>query len=106
MHTHDGTSVIVFVVHYFGISGLEPKRNTPISAYRDGPCSSTVTREFMQAEAGQFHVFDERRSVEPTKDEPKPSGVRGLDPCSTTSREEPRKSLVLEAAYHPLQCHL
>lgn len=98
--------MIVLVVHYIGVSVLETKRYAPVPVYRDGPCSPAITREFVQAEAGQVHVFDERRGVEPTKDEPETFGVRGLDACSITRREERGQSFVLETAYYQLWCNL
>ncbi len=49
--------MIIFVVHYLGISILKPERHAPITTHRHRPNSGSITGKLMEPKAWQIHVF-------------------------------------------------
>jgi len=94
--------VIIFVIHYLGVSILKAECHAPVTAYRHRPDSRPVAGKLVEPKARQVHIFGARSRVKSTENKPKPLCMSGLDPCSAAGLEELGQALVFEASYHPL----
>jgi len=54
----------------------------------------------MEPKARQVHIFGAGSRIKPTKNEPKPLCMSGLDPCSAAGLEELGQAPVFKASYH------
>jgi hypothetical protein len=55
--------MVVLVIDLISVLLDERKRDSPVPAYLDRPCSGSVPLKRMQIQAGQIHISWRRRNV-------------------------------------------
>jgi hypothetical protein len=89
-------SVVVFIVNILDIGAGKYKRNAPVPTHPDSPTALPITFQGVQLQSWQRHVSRFDRHVQPTKDEPKPTGVIRIYSGGRAVQEEAFQSLMSE----------
>lgn len=105
VHEHGDTSVIVFVVHGFGVMAREAECDAPIAADVHGPCTGTISTQLVQPKPGQIHILWLGCGMQPAEDKAELLRMVRPNPGTIASLKEPGQSLVLEAPDHTPNCN-
>jgi hypothetical protein len=98
-------SVIVLVIHDFGIGTHKFESNTPIPAHPNSPRAFSSALERMESKARKVHVSRCRGRVQSTKDQAQPFGMLSLNSGLRSGLKVARQALMLEASDHGPYCN-
>lgn len=100
MHKHGQLSMIVFVIHHFGVVTRKHKGKSPISTDIYGPGTGSISAQFMQPKSWQIHVLRLGRGMESTENETEFLCMGWPDSGSTAGLKESAQPFVLKTPDH------